>query len=391
MGNLWGTRSIAPPGWLSDNEPVQQPHPSLRDPYLEWILAQDPSAFDYDLGSSGLSVDWDWSAWGVDLSRMPAEGANWRGDDALRRRIATRIGADVGRILLAPGTTGANTLVIAALIRPGDRVAVETPVYSPMENVVRAFGGEVVCLPRTEALSWQFDPEALAKALDGCSACFVSNPHNPTGRLLTADDLGALADACVAGGAALVVDEVYREFPGGDRAPSAVTLGDHVVVTSSVTKAYGLGGLRVGWIAGSAREIDRFAEASHLLFGRGSVPGEWLVERLFANEAAMAAFRARVAKQATDGRERIDRFLGGFNQIRWVAPDVGICGLVSLPDGVSGEEAARRCRDEARVYVVPGEFFRAPNAMRMSFGTTMETIEAGLARIEPIFKTLDTG
>jgi hypothetical protein len=368
---------------------VPPPPHSLRDPYLEWLIAQDPSAFDHDLGSSGVSVGWDWSTWGVDLSLMPADGANWRGDDALRRRLATRLGVDVDRVLLTPGTTGANTLTIASLVRPGDRVAVETPVYSPLENIVRTFGGDVVPLPRTEALSWRFDPDAMARALDDCSACFVSNAHNPTGRLLTAGELRALADACAATGTTLVVDEVYREFPGGDRVPSAVTFGDHVVVTSSVTKAYGLGGLRVGWIAGSARNIDRFAEASHLLFGRGSVPGEWMVERLFENEAAMDAFRARVAKQAADGRERIDRFLAAFSRIRWVPPDVGICGLVSLPDGVSGEEMARRCRDEARVYVVPGEFFRAPNAIRLSFGAAMETIETGLERLEPLWKTID--
>ena len=368
---------------------MHDPRPLLRDAYIEWVQAQDSSSFDHDLGSSGLSVDWDWAAWGIDFGGMPADEANWRGLPPLVGRLADRLGLAANQVLVAPGATGANMLALSALVAPGVRVAVETPVYSPMENAVRALGGEVVALPRSEALSWWFEPDKIVERLAGCTVCVVSNPHNPTGRLLDNAAMAALAQACRIAGATLVVDEIYREFPGAEHVPTAAQLGDHVVVTSSLTKAYGLGGLRVGWIAGAPAFIDRVAEANHLLLGRGCVPSEWLADRVLANAGALRAYRDDVAARADAGRARVDAFLEPYERIRWVRPDVGICGLVSLPDGNGGEAIARRLRDEARVYVVPGEFFNAPGTIRMSFGGSAASVDAGLERVAPVFASLD--
>lgn len=372
----------------ADNGPMHDPRPLLRDPYIEWVQNQPTDGYDHDLGSSGLSVDWDWRAWGIDLAAMPAERPNWRGFEPLRARLAARLGLAVERLTVAPGTSGANALALSALVAPGVRVALEHPVYSPMAHLVRALGGEIVDLPRREALGWGFDPAALDNRLAGCGVCFVSNPHNPTGHLLDDAAIASLAGACGRAGATLVVDEVYREFPGADGVGTAAAHGDHVVVTSSLTKAYGLGGLRIGWIAGAPAFIDRVAEANHLLLGRGCVPSEWLADRVLANTDAFAALRADVARRAAAGRDVLDAFVARHEAVRWVRPTVGICGLVSLPEGTDGTAFAARCRDEARIYVVPGAFFGVPDAIRLSCGAAPDALAAGLDRLDPLVASL---
>ncbi len=367
---------------------MHDPRPLLHDPYIEWVQTQPADRFDYDLGSSGLAVDWDWRAWGVDLAAMPAEQPNWRGIEPLRARLAAHLGLGVDHVVVAPGTSGANALALSALVAPGVRVALEHPVYSPMTRLVQALGGDIVSLPRRAALGWAIDPAGLAERLAGCEVCFVSNPHNPTGCLLDDEAIATLAGACERAGATLVVDEVYREFPGADGVGTAAAHGDHVVVTSSLTKAYGLGGLRIGWIAGAPAFLDRVAEANHLLLGRGCVPSEWLAERVLANTDALAALRADIARRAAAGRDALDAFVARHDTAHWVRPAVGICGLVSLPDGTDGDAFTARCRDEARVYVVPGAFFGVPDAIRLSCGAAPDALAAGLERLDPLFASL---
>jgi aspartate/methionine/tyrosine aminotransferase len=360
---------------------------TFHDAYIEWAQAQRAEWFDHDLGTSGLSLSWDWAAWGVDLKDVPADGPNWYGHDPLRRRLASLLGLGSDQVLLTPGCTGANALVMAALVRRGERVAVELPSYSPPLSVARGLGAEIVRLERRAADGWRFDlsdPDALVQRLEGCTLCFITNPHNPTGRVLDAAALGALARACDAAGTVLVVDEIYREFPAAAGVPSAASLGERVIVTSGVTKAYGLGGLRVGWLAGPGDLVERCVAANRALLGRGSVPGEWLVEQLMANEARWRALRESIAERVAGGLAAADAFVRRRPGFDWVRPEAGICWLVKLPAGTTGHALAARARERGRVYLVPGEFFDAPGHARLSFGAGPERVAAGLAALDAV-------
>lgn len=355
------------------------------DDYIAWAQLHLGHPIAHDLGSSGLAIAWDWSEWDVDLSALPAEGSDWYGDTALRESLAAALGVVPERVLATPGCTGANALVMAAWVGPGDRVAVETPAYSPPATVARGFGAEIVPLPRDAARGWGFDPAALAPALEGCALCFVTNPHNPTGHCMDQAEIDTLAAACARAGAVLVVDEVYREFPDAAHLPSAVHAGDHVVVTSSVTKAYGLGGLRVGWIAASEEAIARCIAVNRTLLGRGSVPGEWLVGRLLADADRWEAFRAEIAERVAGGRALAETFIAARPELSWQPPGAGIVGLVDVVGEADGRAFAARAWREAGVYLVPGEFLGAPGHVRLSFGGGIEAVAAGLERLATLF------
>ncbi|MBN2489840.1 MAG: pyridoxal phosphate-dependent aminotransferase [Planctomycetes bacterium] len=363
----------------------------FHDPYIEWVQQQRAEWFDHDLGASGLVLAWDWAAWGVDLAAAPADAPNGCGYEPLRCRIAARLGVRPEQVLLAPGCTGANALVLAALVRRGDRVAVETPVYSPPVSVARGLGAKLVRLPRRADDGWRLDlanRDAFMRRLEGCALLFITNPHNPTGQVLDAADLTRIASACAAAGTVLVVDEIYREFPGAAGVPSAVGLGERVLVTSSVTKAYGLGGLRVGWIAGPVDLVDRCAAANQALLGRGSVVGEWLVDQLMEREDRWRALRETIAGRVEAGRAAADAFVRRRGELDWVRTEAGVCGLVKLPAGMSGHVLAARARERGRVFLVPGEFFGAPGYVRLSFGAGPARVAAGLAALDAV---LDAG
>lgn len=358
-----------------------KPVSPFLDPYIHWAQTQSPGWFDCDLGSSGLTLEWDWAAWGIDTAEMPADGANWYGYEPLRQRIAASLSLPAARVLLAPGCTGANALVLAARVRPGDRVAVETPAYSPLASAVRGFGGSVVPLERCADLGWGFDPDTVRRVLAGCTLCIITNPHNPTGRLMTQGEVEDLAGACERAGALLLVDEVYREFPGGEQVPSAVTCCENAVITSSMTKAYGLGGLRVGWIAGPAPVVEQCMAANKVLLGRGSLAGEWLVEQILSGAGKWAALRQSIDDRVRAGRDLAGRFVESRPELTWRVPDVGICGLVDLWPDLTAKAFAEQCRETAHTYLVPGDFFGRLEAFRLSFGAGPETVAEGLQRL----------
>jgi len=360
----------------------------FHDPYIEWAQRQLPDWFDHDLGTSGLALDWDWAAWDVDLARAPADGANWSGHAPLRERLAASYGLPIEQVLLTPGCTGANALVMAAFIDPGARVAVESPAYSPPGNVARGLGATIVPIRRHESLGWRFDLDTLGRELGGCRLCFITNPHNPTGRLLEVEEIARIAEAAAGAGAILVVDEVYREFPAAAHVPSAVHAASNVLVTSSVTKAYGLGGLRVGWVVGATSGVERCIDANRVLLGRASVPGEWLVDRLMANEEKWRALRASIDRRVKGGLECADAFIRSRPELDWLRPDAGICGLVKLTADADDRALVDRAREQGRVYLVPGAFFEAPGFIRLSFGAGAEEVTAGLARLAEV---LDSG
>jgi len=362
--------------------------PIFHDPYIEWAQHQSADRFDHDLGTSGLVLEWDWESWGVDLARAPADGPNWYGHQPLRERLAASYGVATEQVLLTPGCTGANALIMAAFVERGARVALESPVYSPPGNVARGLGARIVSLRRQESLGWRFDLDRLGQDLEGCALCFITNPHNPTGRLLEADEVARVAEAAARAGAILVVDEVYREFPAARRVPSAVQAGDHVLVTSSVTKAYGLGGLRVGWIAGAPSAVQRCIDANRAFLGRSSLPGEWLVDRLMANEVKWRELVESIDRRVKAGLECADAFVRSRPDLDWVRPDAGICGLVRLEAGADDRELVDRAREHGRVYLVPGAFFEAPGFVRLSFGAGADRVAAGLDRLGEV---LDSG
>ncbi|MFW6003991.1 MAG: pyridoxal phosphate-dependent aminotransferase, partial [Halanaeroarchaeum sp.] len=281
------------------------------------------------------------------------------------------------------GATHANFLAYASALDAdrGTSVFVEDPAYQPLVETPRGLGAEVQRFER--GADGTLDPTAIEAAVtDETALVTISNRHNPSGALSETDDLRQAADAAASRGAPLLVDEVYAPYVVDERdgpfgGPSAVS-ATNAVVTGSLTKFFGLGGLRIGWIVGPRDFVDRartvayhlpdVAGPSRALAGRALYSIDMLIderrERVDTNHRSLAEFVAR----------RSD--LGGS------VHDGATFAFLEPREAPAGE--VFKAAWEEGVLVVPGEFYGVPERLRVSAGRAPPDVDVSLGRFAQV-------
>ena len=345
-------------------------------PYMEWAKTRPRAAF--DLAGSNLL--------GCTLDDLPEArdalelvGSNDDGYAPLVEAIARRYGVDAGCVALATGASGANFLVCAALIEPGDHVLVERPGYDPLMAAAAMMGASVGRFERRFEDGYALDPDAVRAAITPATRLIVvTNSHNPSGVIAAPaalDEVGRLAEAA---GARVLVDEVYLEAGLQSRARPAAARSDVFITTNSLTKAYGLSGLRCGWVLASRELAARVRRARDVVDGTGAFPAEKMAAVAFAHLDRLAA-RARTILGQNGAAVRA--FLSSRQQLEWVDPDGGSVVFPRLRDVEDAGPFVTRLLSDHDTAVVPGSFFEAPAHFRIAFGGKPESLAGGLARI----------
>src|SRR5256884_6078612 len=200
---------------------------------------------------------------------------NWtfrNGTPEIRRLIASRHRASSQEVLLTTGPTEGYFLVNTSLVHPQDRVLVDVPIYSPLRDVPRGVGANVVEVPRDCQDGWRLDWDRWRKSAERKARLLVfANLNNPTSTALSRSDIRELADIVEECDGHVLVDETFRELAFDDTPPSVAEFGPRMIALSTVTKVCGLGTLRVGWIIGAPDLLDRFAGLKDYTTGGGSV------------------------------------------------------------------------------------------------------------------------
>src|SRR2546428_12674401 len=200
---------------------------------------------------------------------------NWtyrNGTPEIRRLIARRHRASSQEVLVTTGATEGNFLVNTSLVHPRDRVLVDVPIYSPLRDVPRGVGANVVEIPRDCQDGWRLDLDRWRKSAGRKARLLVcANLNNPTSTALSRSDIRELADIVEECDGHVLVDETFRELAFDDTPPSVAEFGPRMIALSTVTKVGGLGTLRVGWIVGAPDLLDRFAGIKDYTTGGGSV------------------------------------------------------------------------------------------------------------------------
>ena len=185
----------------------------------------------------------------VSLADLELTGESGYGYPPLISLIADRFHVDAASVVTAAGTSFANHLVLAALINPGDEVLFESPTYEPLLATAEYLGATVKRFQRRFEDGWCVSAAEVEQSLSPRTRLIViTNVHNPTGVLTDNQIVREVGELARRSNARVLVDEVYLEMLFGEPSETAFHLGDHFVVTSSLTKAYGLSGLRCGWI-----------------------------------------------------------------------------------------------------------------------------------------------
>lgn len=344
-------------------------------PYIEWAKLHSSSAF--NLATSGVK-ELSLRELGATLDDVELSGTSRYGYEPLLERVAAKVGVSQAQVVLAPGTSMANHLAMAALLGPGDEVVIERPTYEPLVAIAAYLGARVVRFDRRPEDGFHVDVDAVRRALTPRTRLVVlANLHNPSSAQTDQTTLHAMGEIAERVGAKVLVDEVYLDAVFEQTPPSCVHLGPTFVATSSLTKVYGLSGLRCGWIACEPRLAHRIWRLNDIFGNIPAHPAERLsVLALDRLPRVLARTRALLAAN----RPLLDRFLGSRHDLDTVPAPFGTIVCPALRHG----EADRLCtilRERYDTTVVPGRFFELPRHIRIGIGGDTAPLAQGLDRL----------
>lgn len=342
--------------------------------FIGFSLARSPRLKDFvdDLDPE-LSLDWN--------------GVSFLGLPALRQRILDQAGLSTlspGNVLITAGAAEANYLIFRQFVSAGDEILTEAPGWPQAGVMAKAIGATLVEVPRNEGSGWYLDPEAVAAAVTPKTRIiFLTNPNNPTGRLIPENDLRALAALADRYGIWLVVDEVYAGLEWASaRPPSIAGLTPFGITTGSVSKSLGLQGLRTGWMICQSPEVIR---DSMILRENSSEIMNTLGERIAEVALRPDRLKAALTRARDEGRaalDRLNRFVTDAPRLSWHRPEAGLIGLARV-QGMDGEALARALlRPPYRTFLLPGSAYGLPQHIRLGAGGGQEArLEDGLDRL----------
>lgn len=313
------------------------------------------------------------------LSAVRLGGPNTDGYVPLLEAIAQRYGVTVDRVATASGAGGANYLAMGALVGPGDDVLVERPAYDPLLGALRFLGARVRRFDRLFDEGWSVDPQRVIDAMNpGTRLIVMTSPHNPSGALIDGEALDVIGSEADRIGAHVLVDEVYLDGVYTDRPVPAATRGDVFVSTNSLTKSYGLSGLRTGWVLASAAVAERVNRTRDAMDGGGPMPTDTLAHFAFG---MLDALEARARSILVPNLGLLTRFVEGRDDLDWVRPAGGNVAFPRVRGLDDTSELARWLEREHGTAIVPGHFFDLPQHFRVAFSGATGTVEEGLRRL----------
>lgn len=346
----------------------------MMSSYMHWAKTRSTAKF--NLATSGmpnLSVR-DLS---VSLDDLEITDGGY-GYKPLIERIGKRYGVANESIVTAAGTTFANHLATAALVKLGDEVLFESPAYEPMLATVRYLGADVKRFARRFENGFAVSAEEVASKVTKKTRLIVlTNLHNPSGVLTGDATLTQIGQIARSVGARVLVDEVYIETLFEALPRTAFHLGNEFVVTSSLTKAFGLSGLRCGWIFASAELAQKMWLLNDLFAATPVHAGERL-SVVALNQIAELAERAKTLLDRN--RSLLNAFLDTRTDLEVVRPEFGTMVFPRLPGG-NAEKLCRLLREKYETSVVPGVFFEMPAHFRLGIAVDTDVLRTGLERI----------
>jgi hypothetical protein len=349
---------------------------TMASPYIEWAKLQSSARF--NLATSGVMA-LPMAELGASLGELEISGPTFYGYAPLVERVAARFDVAPEMVVMAEGTSMANHLAMAALLEPGDEVIVEQPTYEPLLATAEYFGARVRRAVRRSQDGFRLDPDAVGRLVTPRTRLIVlANLHNPSMALADTASLEAIGALAERAGARVLVDEVYLDAVFDETPRSSVHLGPAFVATGSLTKVYGLSGLRCGWILADAALAHRIWRLNDLFGNIPSHPAELLSVVAFDQLPRLLA-RARALLEPN--RELLNAFLAAHADALDTPP---LRFGTTVCPAVRGRDVDRLCavlRERYETSVVPGRFFEMPGHIRIGIGGDGHALAAGLDRL----------
>lgn len=343
-----------------------------NSPYMEW--AKTRSAAKYNLALSGV-LTYPLVELDINIEDIATAATTTYGYEPLINGLAEKCRVSPECVIHATGTSFANHLAMAAILEPDDEVLIEYPAYDPLIRVPEYLGAKINRFHRRFEDGFQIDVDEIKSKLTPQTRLIViSNLHNPSGVLTSNDTLKQIGELALDCGARVLVDEVYLECMYEQAQSSSFHLGNQFVITSSLTKAYGLSGLRCGWILAEeelAREMWRLNDLY------GVVPAH-AAERLSVVALANLDKISQRAKQTLEPNRRLlKQFLNSRKDLSSVQSDYGTTAFPRLLKS-NVDRLCAHLREKYQTSIVPGLFFEMPEHFRVGVCSQTDLVAKGL-------------
>jgi aspartate/methionine/tyrosine aminotransferase len=356
---------------------------------MERMQSTWENVVDYDLSESGvfpvtlrelvdMGFDLDWAL------DTPLSYSQSNGTPELKNAIAQMYpGATADNIEVTNGTSEANYLVPLSQLRAGDRFALEVPNYMQLLGVPRSFGAEIDKFHLRPEAGWEPDFDELEQTITPATKMvYVSNPNNPTGRVLSVEAMERIVQRCEEVDAYLLADEVYLGAEiHRERTRSFWGMSDKVIVTSGLSKAFGIPGVRIGWIVGSAELVyECWTQHDSLTICPNKLSDAIARTAVEENNRERLYTRGRQLLQENLAiiSDWVEGLGGGF---LLSPPDAGAMAFIKYPGDVPSVDLCKRIRMNQSTLIVPGAYLGMEGYIRIWFGARRDYLEKGLERI----------
>lgn len=341
---------------------------TMQSDYMHWAKFKEPVRFPLT-GSEVPHFRMDQLDWAI--ADLDLDGASHPRYRPLRERIAARYGVTVDQVVSADGTSMANFLAMAALISPGDEVLIEHPTYEPLLGAASFLGADIKRFERKASDGFRLNSDVVRKAASERTQLIVlTNLHNPSGALAEEAELRSIG----ALGPRVLIDEVYLDAASRR---SAVHLGPQFVITNSLTKVYGLSGLRCGWILAEPGLAERMWRLNDLFGVNQAHPAERLaciafdhLDEILGDTPAMLAAN----------RAAFNAFIADRHDLDCAPAEHGITAFPRW-EGGDTDLLDAHLREHHDTAVVAGRWFEMPDHFRIGFGYPTDHLAEALKRL----------
>lgn len=343
--------------------------------YLAWAKLHSEARF--NLAISGIP-DYPLAELPIKINDLEIGGTGPYGYKPLMQRLAAKAHVPEECLVYTLGTAMANYVALTALIRAGEQVLVERPTYEPLLAILDHLGAKVSRFERRADRGFRLGLGELERQITpGIRLVVLCNLHNPSSALTEDDSLRQVGEMAAKVGARVLVDEVYLETLYDRPWRSAFHLGTSIVTTSSLSKAYGLSGLRCGWILAQPELVQRMWQVVDFTYGSPPHPAERITVVALDH---LERLRDRARELLETNRGLVNQFLAGRRDLDCDPSRYGTTVFPRLKQGSAAEFVAK-LQDQFETSVVPGEFFEQPQHFRIGFSGATETVQGGLERL----------
>ncbi|KEF59049.1 uncharacterized protein A1O9_03892 [Exophiala aquamarina CBS 119918] len=311
-----------------------------------------------------------------------------RGGGRLRELIVAGSGLSKDDVLITLGVAGALFIISTSQLTKKDHLVVVRPNYATNIETPKAIGCNDTYVDLSFELGFAIDLSSIASAIKPSTRIVsVTCPHNPTGVVIPRETLNSLDELTKAKGCLLLVDETYRDIQCGEKLPLAASLGDHIISVSSLSKSYGIPGIRCGWLITQNEALqEEFLAAKEQINISGSVIDEWIAEQVLERHESILF---QTTQQMETRLDLVEAWIEKEDLLEWVRPSGGVVCFPRMkvePPGGTTQFYERLLLKHA-TYVGPGHWFEMPDTFFRLGLPTLDQLQAGMDAISQALRT----